>query len=257
MSAFFEILAEARKFGVSDLLEKWENPQKKPTPLVLINDDRKIRLISYVSSQYFSKISSGCVVTLQNLLPDQNKIQVHCHEFGLNDYQLTALKTDNFGYIFDIQGFTYFYSKEEYCKAENYKKELSKFNDFEKDLKETQLKIKKEIDYLNAVKQHKELNNLPFSYYVAIKVNVRMLTGKNWGDGAKKNTVTHLVLLEDYQGTIKRSKDSFLCGAKASSYGSPNIKDDALKQSSIWGQEKALIDCPKCIDFAYKILNKC
>lgn len=256
MNEYSVTLAKSKELGVSHLLEKWQQPPVKPNPLIL-SENNKLNMTGFVTNTYFTKIALGCEITLENWNDDIGRIIIYSHEFKPTDTQLAALKKDNFAYIFDVRGFTYIYSKSEFDKSEEYKQDVIKYREFENNINETQRLIKNKIDYLNAVDQHKELVLLPFSYYVAIKVNVRMLTGNNWGNGAKKNTVTHLVLDEEYNGRIKRKQNTFLCGAGRSSYGQPRKEDDSLTLTSNIGTVKAKVSCAKCLELAYRILKNC
>lgn len=79
--------------------------------------------------------------------------------------------------------------------------------------------------------------NLPFKYTLGYKVVLSGLSSSSWGDGARSNTVTHIVLDEDCkQGRLSRNKGDFLC--KASS-------------SKMWEQETGgRVTCSQCLKIA-------
>lgn len=113
---------------------------------------------------------------------------------------------------------------------------------FEKE-RERKQKIKQRQDELNRErikKEDEDFNkslNLPFKYTLGYKVVLSGLSSSSWGDGARSNTVTHVVLDEDFkQGRLSRDKGDFLC--KASS-------------SKMWDHETGgRVTCSQCLKIA-------
>lgn len=80
--------------------------------------------------------------------------------------------------------------------------------------------VKKAQKIFDALDQKTRYSKLPFSWYASVKVVLSGLSDKSWGDGEQKNTVTHLIVAEDFSaGRLTRKKDSFLC--TTGGFGSP------------------------------------
>lgn len=58
--------------------------------------------------------------------------------------------------------------------------------------------------------------DFPVKYRAGIKEVLSGLSANSWGNARQRNTVIHLILLEDYKsGKLKRNKGEFLCSQQA------------------------------------------
>lgn len=62
--------------------------------------------------------------------------------------------------------------------------------------------------------------NIPFKFDIGEKEVLSGLSENSWGDGQKKNTVQHILVLEDFQkGKLTRQYGDFLCTSKSKNNG--------------------------------------
>jgi hypothetical protein len=79
---------------------------------------------------------------------------------------------------------------------------------------------------------------------VGYAVRVRMLTGKNWGDGVSKATVLHLRVHADFAfGKLSRANGEFLCSARVGKFDKESVSDG----------DESKVTCPKCLELIKRI----
>lgn len=254
---FLEVSKKLDDLGLENPFKKLKSITYKPVKPTEL--ESHITMTSFVSRQYFAIIAKGVEVTKADI-NEKNLVRVHEHSFKLEDQQLKDLYKDNYGYIFDKNGFPHFSSKSQIEKKQEYQEQAKQYLMFEKLLNEAKDKIAKEEYAQNCRTQHEYFSNLPFDYYVAIKVNLRLLTGNNNGCGSNKRTVHHIVPKEGFDvgrssgRRLQRKDNEYLCGGD-SSYGTPNEKEDSLVIHSELGNVPYLVTCQQCLKFVNSILK--
>lgn len=250
-----EFKKEAQEYGVADLLSAWDEPV--PPPHKPENTDSRIKLIGEVYPAYFSKIASeGCEISYADYDEAIQKLMVHKMQFKLEEQQLADLKADNFAIIFDKNGFTYIANKQQTFLKQQTVEENKRYLEFRKAYSKARDRIALE-KYIDQCKlQHDGLAALPFPYYVAVKVNMFLLTPNSNGTGTRKNTVQHIVVEEAFsKGRLKRNSNEFLCGGN-SHYGLSSRKNDGLANDSTrYGSVPYEVTCDRCLKLAHRLLK--
>ena len=247
---FNEIKANAEENLVGHLLDKWEKPI---FPLVKPQDSGRIQIVGGYGNSYGRVIGEGCEISFdEHFNSESGYIEVADNRFKPTQEQFDTLKNDGVAYLSEKNGFTVFHSKNQIAAMQEYVANQKAYSEFNDALQEVVRIIKMNKYVAECAEQHERLSALPFPYYVAIKVNVRLLTENRWGDGAKKNTVHHIVPEVALTGRLKREANEFLCGGN-SSYGSPSKEHDAIYAGS--SEVMCDVTCKRCLELAEKMLG--
>ena len=98
---------------------------------------------------------------------------------------------------------------------------------------------------LRTAEQHADLENLPFEWYTDVKQVLSGLSERGNGSGMKRNSVEHILLLEDFKkGRLSRKKHDYLCSPKKVSNWS--IRDR---------YEKSEVTCKACLSRAETLIK--
>jgi hypothetical protein len=98
---------------------------------------------------------------------------------------------------------------------------------------------------LRTAEQHADLENLPFEWYTDVKQVLSGLSERSDGNGMKRNSVEHILLLEDFKkGRLSRKKHDYLCSPKKVSNWS--IRDR---------YEKSEVTCKSCLSRAETLIK--
>lgn len=106
---------------------------------------------------------------------------------------------------------------------------------------------------------NKQYESLPFKWAVAHMDNLSGLSESSWGDGRKRNTVEHILMLEDFDarpfgGRRKRKKGDYLCLASGKNWAGENqTPQEHFDASGIL--YKPQITCKQCLKIAEKWKN--
>lgn len=234
-------------------LDDWASPAFKP--IKPKHTGEMVRLVSSLQHSFQTLIANGVEVSSDNLDENSWLLKAIDHTFKLPISAGLELKQNGKAWLYESNGYTFICTPEQREANLAYLEHAKQFEAFNKALTESSELLTAEIQAENAIAQHEIFEMLPFDYYVAIKVNVRLLTQNSWGDGAKRNTVMHIVPTTELTGRLKRKANEYLCGG-SSSYGTPSEKHDAILNNSGYGLHKPEITCKSCLDKAMKILAK-
>ena len=248
---------KATKDGLKELLlvsnlDEVDHPTFEPIKPKTFGE--MIRLVSTLQPNFSVLFGNGIEVTSDQLGSGAWTVDAIGHRFKLPIAMGQALQADGSAWIFENNSYLHICTMEQHKANTAYKEQLEKFKAFEKMLNDDANFLADERQALVAIAQHEKLKNLPFSYYVAIKVNVRLLTANSWGDGAKRNTVIHIVPSEELTGRLKRKANEYLCGG-SSSYGTPSEKNDAILNNSGQGLHKPEVTCKTCLEKAMRMVK--
>lgn len=248
---------KATKDGLKELLlvsnlDEVDHPTFEPIKPKTFGE--MIRLVSTLQPNFSVLLGNGIEVTSDQLDTSSWTVDAIGHRFKLPIAMGQALQADGSAWIFENNGYLHICTMGQHKANSAYKEQLEKFKAFEKMLNDDANFLADERQALVAIAQHEKLKNLPFSYYVAIKVNVRLLTANSWGDGAKRNTVIHIVPSEELTGRLKRKANEYLCGG-SSSYGTPSEKHDAILNNSGQGLYKPEVTCKSCLEKAMRMVK--
>lgn len=238
---------------LTSALDDWTSPVFEP--LQPIHKGCLVRLVSSLLHNFTHHISKGVEVSVENLDEQSCLLKAFDHTFKIPLSAALDLKQNGKAWLFESNGYTFISTLEQRDANIAYAEHHKQFTSFKSALTESAQLLKDEIQAEKAIAQHEVLQMLPFGYYVAIKVNVRLLHENSWGDGAKRNTVMHIVPTEELTGRLKRKANEYLCGG-SSSFGTPTEKHDAILKNSGHGLHKPEITCKSCLEKAYRILGK-
>lgn len=253
ITKFQETKNALSKRQLNSALDHWESPVFKP--IKPKHTGELVRLVSILQNNYLSRIGTGVEVSSENLNDESWVLEAVGHTFKLPVSMGLALKNQGKAWLYEANGYTFISTIEQREAYLAYLEHTKQFEAFSRDLIESDRFLRGEIQAEIAIAQHEMLQKLPFDYYVAIKVNVRLLTESSWGDGAKRNTVMHIVPNEELTGRLKRKANEYLCGG-ISSFGSPTENQDAILNNSAHGLHKPEITCKSCLEKAMRILNQ-
>lgn len=145
----------------------------------------------------------------------------------------------------------YYLSKKYFWSVHQYKEQVKAWEELKSNISHAQTVQK-------ALKQHYELQQLPFSWSVGIKQVLRDLQSKGLANGVSRQTVVHLVIEEDYQnGRFVRNKGDYLCTPKT---GKPNwTSSDYQHVVTVAGKTVIMINheitCKTCLAKVDTILS--
>lgn len=251
---FQKIKQQAQEYECGELIEKWDTPIFPPNK----PENTKSRISTYgaISPFYMQNISKGSQVTYADIDQETGLLTVYGQNFKLSDEQVAELKSDNFALIFDQNGFPYISNKHQAQLMQQYVEENKYYLEFSKAYSDVKYKIMLE-KYGDICKlQHDELAKLPFPYYVAIKVNMRLLTPNSRLTGERSNTVQHIVVEEAFsRGRLKRDAQEFLCGGD-SHLGLTSREQDGGYNITRHGIMPYEVTCNRCLEIAKRIIKK-
>lgn len=244
----------AQKYGVADLISAWDTPVFPP--IKPQNTKSRLKFSGEVYPTYFSEIATkGCEVSYADYDEQLEKLVIHGNKFSLTEQQLADLKADNFALVFDENGYTFISNKAQTALMVEAVEENKRYREFSKAYDQTQTRINIEKYGDECKLQHDVLAALPFPYYVAIKVNIRLLQPTGNLTGARKNTVDHIVVEEAFsKGRLKRKENEFLCGGN-SSYGLTSRKNDGHTIHTRHGELPYKVTCDRCLEIAHRLLK--
>lgn len=107
-----------------------------------------------------------------------------------------------------------------------------------------------------AIAFNKQFEKLPFKWEVGIKTVLSGLTENSWGDGRKKNTVHHILCLEDFKnGKLERENFDFLCTSKSGTNGKLWGEPTELAYTLDGQAYQPKISCKQCLKIANNLLK--
>lgn len=176
---------------------------------------------------------------------ENGKIKVEGHEFTFVDEAVSDGQT----VLFWMGNWGYCVIKSEYEEYWNNKHKEQ----------EQRKEQKKQLENLEREKANNFYNslNFPCKFHVNIKDVLSGLTAHSNGDSAKKNTVYHLILDEDFKsGRLKRKKGEFLCSQPKSVSNWAGVRHEQTWHIDGDGNNYVpAINCKSCLKILKKYLN--
>ena len=238
----FESFVERGKLlGLTLNFNSVEHEPKYPVECIAFFDQQK-RVSYEVLNQKLSTLDVMQITKRQISEVYQSSIFLNAecgHVKVLNQLLISELQNDKSIYIFFRDGFIRACSEQEakyflkfHGEVQAYKEKAEEFALFKNKVQRAELKEKTN-------EQAQIIGNyLKVEWRGVFAIQYRLLHEKNPSGLQKKNTVSHIRVLDDYKnGRIQRAAGQSLCGAK-SKFG---FSDDMSDTSSY------LITCPKCL----------
>lgn len=201
------------------------------------------------------------------LVPEDNKTFVNLDNkcfslnnflFELSDEMVEHLRQGKKFWIYSNDGRVAWYTRAEVEAQNKWKSAELVYKQKILHLFELSNEILNAKPIFEAFEQKRKFENLPFSWYTGIKTVLCGLSQTSWGDGAKSNTVNHLVVNEDFtSGHLARSANSFLCSAGGFGSVEESKKEYTVKVAGfVVDKVPHKITCKACLKRVQRFLNK-
>lgn len=207
----------------------------------------KLHLEGFINPIYLKKIQGFGIIEVE--VNEDGKVFIEGYKWSFVKGEELKPGT-KLMFWFSNSGYAYEYSA--YKKHQKIQEE-SRIN-------QKQLQIQKLDNLRDVANDFYSHYSIPFDFNCAIKDNLSGLSEKSLGNGTKKNSVIHIILLGDYKSEkISRKKGNFLCTQSKSKYGAnwAGAKEDGIFfNDSKRNSYKPIPTCKKCLEILKRFENE-